>query len=162
MMSPKVNLIVEWINNNINDPYIPRPHKQKQLWVCGPSNFGKTTLKNLLEERLRIYCPSLDGIFMDGYDDDWVDLIIFDEFQGQRKVTWVNSFVEGSNMQLEIKGAQVTKEKNVPVIVLSNFTPRDCWKNVPQVQIDAIYNRFEVVELFSQEEDNLFDIKYSQ
>ncbi len=145
-----IQRIVKWINENVKKP---RVFKQKQLWICSNSNMGKTSLMNLLYSVLNIYDVSLEGSFMDGYADELYDMVVLDEFQGQRKVTWMNKIVQGSHMNVEVKGSMVFKEVNLPFIVLSNFLPQDAWKNVPSVQIDGIYNRFEVVFL----NEHLFD-----
>ena len=150
---PNAYEIVQWVNENCQ-PGIVRPFKASQLWLYGDPAMGKTSLALILEKRLIIYRPKYDEDFYCGFDDEYDNLVVFDEFSGQKKVTFLNEFVQGSPMNLRVKGGTVQKKTNLPVIVLSNLHPRECYPNVPQVKMNALLSRFEVLKL---EEPCFFD-----
>nr|QXP07706.1 MAG: replication associated protein [Arizlama virus] len=130
--------ICQWLNKNLLQDRI---RSQPQLWIHGPTCHGKTTLKNTLEESLRTYTvPNED--FYDSYSDTSYDLIIFDEFNHEKKITWMNSFVDGSTCPLRQKGDQTIKKKNLPVIVLSNKSIAECYSRTPDGILATIRRRF--------------------
>jgi len=135
--------IVEWLNLNLLQV---RAFSQKQLWIWGPTSHGKTTLKNDLEQCLRIYTvPNED--FYDEYKDSLYDVIIFDEFVGDKKITWMNNLCDGSTISLRQKGHQIMKRDKKPVIVLSNRSIRQCYSHVSMPIFETINRRFVEVSL---------------
>lgn len=136
--------IAAWLTRNLRQE---RPFKMKQLWIWGPHDMGKTSLAIWLATQVRVYDLPNDEAFYDMWDDECYDLVIIDEFKGQKKITWLNQFVQGSNMSIAQKGSQSTKRVNVPVIVLSNFRPADCYYNSGIDHILTIYARFDVVHV---------------
>lgn len=131
--------IANWLNSNLTNR--SRPLATKQLWIAGPTCHGKTTLVILLNECFRIYWVP-DEDFYDDYFDASYDLIVFDEFKHQKTVQWMNRFVDGQICPLRQKGKQTVKRLNLPVIVLSNFTMRQCYPNVEQGHFDTLARRF--------------------
>lgn len=100
-----------------------------------------------LRNHLRIYDVPFEE-FQDDYDDDDFDLAVFDEFQGwQKTLTFMNQFLEGNPMYLRKKGAQIYKRKNLPCIILSNFSPREAYPHVPDIQMEALESRLEIVAM---------------
>jgi len=135
--------IATWLNTNMLAMRIPR---QLQLWIYGPPAIGKSHLASALAQYFRIYYPPYDEAWTDGYADAKFDLIIFDEYKSQKKICWMNQFIAGHPMPLSRRGREpVLKQKPIPVIVLSNFHPRDCYKNCAEGSIDAFVSRFEIV-----------------
>lgn len=133
--------IARWLNENIRKP---RPLRQKQLWLFTPPGAGKTTLVMQLEEYLMVYWVPMDFDFMEGFDDHY-DLIVFDEMKSQKKLTWLNHFIVGSPMIVNVKGGSVQKKTNTPVMFLSNMHPTTAYnKDTPQR--DAFLDRIEVIE----------------
>ena len=60
---------------------MPRVHKQKQLWICGPKNTGKTSfLIKLKEDGYKGFEMPLNNDWS-GYDDTY-DYLYVDEFKG--------------------------------------------------------------------------------
>lgn len=116
-----VNMTVcGWLENNIRKP---RAFKSPQLCVSAPPNHNKTSLVNILEEMLTIYHVPQTENFYDFYDDDTCDLVVFDEFRGaQHNVQWLNSFLQGSTMNIRKKGTQYLKRKNPPCLILTNYS----------------------------------------
>lgn len=108
----------DWLVANIKKP---RPLRTPQLWLNGPPASGKTTLVMELERYLSVFYVPMDGdTFLDGFSDDY-DLIVFDEMKSQFKLTWLNQFIVGSTMSVNVKGAKILKTRNVPVIFLTNY-----------------------------------------
>lgn len=140
-------LIYTWITTQVQGTPV-RPFGTPQLMVIGPTGIGKTTLLMHLSKLLRIYWVPMGESFYDGYRDEAYDIIVFDEYRSQKTIQFMNSFVQGSPMTLRVKGGQVMKRKNLPVIVLSNYEPHQAYSNVqrdsPEV-LKSYLRRFQVV-----------------
>ena len=144
---PYGNQIATWLNKNILKP---RKFKQAQLWISGPTNVGKTSLFLMLEKYLRVYVVCLEEDFMDGFDPALFDLIVFDEFRGQKKITWMNSFVQGGTVPVRIKGSRgvkITDRDNLPVLVLSNYSIAECYHKADSIAVSTIKSRFEECQI---------------
>lgn len=115
--------IAEWICSNIRSQ---RKFKDPQLFITGKKNLGKTSLIEWLGQFLSVYHIPQTEDFYDLYTDDY-DLVVFDEFKGQKTIQWMNLFLQGSAMNIRKKGSQYMKMKNLPVIILSNYTLGDCY-----------------------------------
>lgn len=139
--------IVEWLNLNIK---IKRTFKQKQLYIYGPPNMGKTSLVHFLEKYLMIYRIPPDEDFYDDYEDGVYDLMVLDEFRGNKRVQWLNILLEGSFLPLRKKGSQYLKKDNLPIIILSNFSLEDSYQNVNRHQperLESLKARLEIIEV---------------
>ena len=138
--------IAEWICLNIRQP---RKFKAPQLYVHGKANLGKTSFTEWLERSLSVYHMPLTEEFYDLYSDD-VDLVVIDEFKGQKTIQWLNEFLQGSVMNIRRKGSQSIKSKNTPVIILSNYTLEECYpKANADGRLDTLRCRLEIVEVDS-------------
>ena len=85
-----------------------------------------------LEKYLNVYWVPMDMDFYEGFDDTY-DLIVFDEMKSQKKLTWLNHFIVGAPMPINIKGTHTFKRRNVPVMFLSNMHPEIAYpKDTPQ------------------------------
>lgn len=141
--------IAEWICLNIRQK---RTFKAPQLFIHGPKNLGKTSLIEWLEKSLSVYHIPLTEDFYDHYSDDY-DLCVLDEFKGHKTVQWLNLFLQGGPMTIRKKGSQSMKYANLPVVILSNFSLRNCyWKDEKgdvdkQTKIDTLQARLLEVEL---------------
>lgn len=118
--------IIEWLNMNL---LTTRPFKQKQLYISSPPNHFKTSLINKLETHLRIYHMPLLEDFYDFYDDDQYDLVVLDEFKGQKTIQFLNLFLQGGIMNIRVKCSQKMKKKNLPMIILSNYELHNVYKD---------------------------------
>lgn len=133
--------IVSWVQRNL---FTQREFKQRQLYIHGPHNSGKTSFVNSLKRWVRIYkIPPFENYY-DFYDDRH-DLLFYDEFKAQKLLQWMNLLLQGDDMTLAVKQAQYPKERNLPVIIASNFTPREAYNNVPQATLDTFLSRVDVV-----------------
>lgn len=122
--------IAKWITDNIRSS---RQFKQQQLFISGERNRGKTSLIEFLERSLSVYHIPHTEDFYDAYDDEY-DLAVLDEFKGQKTLQWMNEFLQGSRMTLRKKGSQHLKVKNMPVIILSNYSLGECY---PKAAMDG-------------------------
>jgi len=72
----------------------------------------------------------MDVKHLDGYSDQEYDLIVLDEFKGQKSITWMNSFVQGVPFKVFRRYNSYDKIKNLPVIVLSNYSIEEAYGKV--------------------------------
>jgi len=140
--------IAEWLNDNL---FKEREHKQKQLWIWGPTGNGKTYLwDTFLEKYCNIFIIPDDDRFMGKWKDGQYDLAVFDEFKGQKTMTWLNQWLEGSQMKLCEKGfATTTKKQRIPTIICSNYPPHLAYSktSLNDLGLKAFIERLIVVEL---------------
>ncbi len=151
------NLLRDWLVANVGKQ---REFKKKQLFVTAVPNSGKTTLMKMLSEYVNIYWVPMFEDFDDEYENDVYDLIVLDEFKGQRKLTWMNMFSQGGPMHLRRKGSQYLKTDNPPVIVLSNHHLEECYSKVPQIALEAFRARFDFIMLEQDYKDDAFVPKF--
>lgn len=137
--------ITDWLNGNL---FHPRTFKQPQLFIHGPPNSLKSSLINKLSGYLSIYDIPLAEDFFDFYNDEDYDLVVIDEFKGQKTLTWLNRFLDGSILNIRKKGSQFVKMKNLPVILLSNFSPFDCYQK-HDASFDGFLARLKIISLDS-------------
>lgn len=138
--------IAKWICSNIRQN---RAFKAPQLYIHGPRNLGKTSLVEWLEKSLSVYhMPTMED-FYDLYSDDY-DLVVIDEFKGQKTIQFLNQFLQGSVMPIRKKGSQGTKSKNLPVVILSNYSLSECYvKAANDGRLNTLECRLEIVEVDS-------------
>ena len=91
--------------------------------------------------------------FLDLYGDDYYDLIVLDEFKGQKSLTFLNSFIDGTPKHYNVKFGAVQKFKNLPVIFFSNLPPTDVYKKAQDITLDAFIDRIDIVTV-----DTLYNI----
>lgn len=138
--------MASWLNANVK---VPRVFKQKQLYIYGPTNMGKTTLINNLRKYLSVYLIPRED-FYDLYEDDMYDLAVLDEFNATKSYTWMNLWLQGSEMNLRKKGCQALKTQNIPTIVLSNKSLEECYHNIAQdhpLVMASLVERFTIVHV---------------
>ena len=139
--------VATWINKNFMEP---RTHKQPQLWLCGASNIGKTYIVEQLQKYFMIYRPCGTSKFYDGFSEEIHDAMCFDEYKGHKTITELNGLLEGVTVNLEVKGAiiqKTSKNGNMPIIILSNYTPQEAYHNATDQALDPLLNRLLVVHV---------------
>lgn len=121
--------ITGWLNQNLFASG-SRTFKSPQLYIHGDPNSGKTTLiNNLVDLGVRVYYLPSESYYCT-YDDDAYDLIILDEFKAQKKIQELNRWLDGSQFPVARKGTfPFLKKKNLPFIILSNYSVAECYKN---------------------------------
>lgn len=97
-------LIVRWLSHML---YGRMKFKNKQLYIRSKPDCGKTTFIKLLEAFLNIYRMPYDENFYDAYLDGGYHMCVLDEFKGQKMITFLNSWLEGSSLPLRQKGSQI-------------------------------------------------------
>ncbi len=145
---PDFYKVGSWLNKNLYSA--PRFFKMKQLWIWGCTNLGKTSLIMNLMKFFRVYWVPLDTAHLDDYEDAQYDLIVFDEFKGQKSITWMNNFIDGSPKLVYRRYVSTMKLKNHPVIVLSNYDIDGAYAKVAvndPSRLDTLKARFEVVNV---------------
>lgn len=136
--------IAEWICKNIRQT---RSFKAPQLFITGKPNLGKTSLVEWLKRSLSVYLFPMEEDFYDHYTDS-DDLVVLDEFKGQKKITFLNELLQGSTMSIRKKGTQGIKQKNIPIIILSNLTLEACYKKANEDgRLDSLRSRLLIVEV---------------
>jgi len=136
--------IAGWLQENL---FEKRDFKQKQLFLYGDPNMGKTSLINdLCEIGVRVYFMPYED-FYDAFDDDCYDLIVLDEFKGQKRIQDLNMWLDGSRFPVRRKGtAPFLKTKNLPFIIISNYKLEDCY-NVGETRLAPLQTRLKQVEV---------------
>jgi hypothetical protein len=147
--NPELIQLVSWLNNNINTSQ-PRPHKQKQLWLWGPPNVGKTRLQTQLAEYFNAYFVANEDKWWSGMDST-KEIIFFDEFTGYKCLSDMKRLLEGSNFPMPQKNLNpFIKKKNIPVIICSNSSPEQVYHKVKEekpFEFDGLMERITVIEL---------------
>ncbi|ALE29600.1 replication associated protein, partial [Lake Sarah-associated circular virus-8] len=141
--------LATWLNANLFAQ--PRRIKASQLYLFSPPNCGKTTLITWLSRFCRIYYMPLLEDFYDFYDDDSYDLVVIDEFKGQKQIQFLNQWLDGQPCTVRIKGGQRLKTRNLPCIILSNWALSTVYsaaieKSGPDV-IGPLIARLEIVNV---------------
>jgi len=131
--------IAGWLNDHLLHPHVLRG---LCLWIKAPTKAGKTTLIEWLRTLgLNILNVDLGSGFYDGISDK-TQLIVFDEFKAQKTITEMNKLCDGSLCRLNIKGSSFQLKHPTPVIVLSNFTIKECYHNSDQAHLETLIGRF--------------------
>lgn len=141
--------IIDWVNDNL---FKERQFKQKQLFIWGPPNSRKTSFVEFLQQRARVYHASGEQYF-DNYSDDLYDLAVFDEYNRKhRSYTAMNSFLDGSKVNLHCRYHPVYKAKRIPCIILSNMSLEEIYPpNKYPVALMSLRSRLLEVQLTEDE-----------
>lgn len=143
--------IAEWLNDHIR---MPRDNPLPQLWITGPPGVGKSCMKEFLEQYLNVYdvpkCGN-DNYWLDGYQNDYYDLIAIDEFRDRNYTyTKLNILADGKRYDFPTKGSHIRKEDKVPMIILSNWSISNSYVRIREQNpyIDgALRRRFKEIYL---------------
>lgn len=143
---------LHFIINDIEfDALANMPFKAKQFWIWGPPNTGKSTFIRKLEDSgLRGFDIPVNNDFAE-WDDEKYDFAYIDEFKGQLTIQFLNLFLQGSKMRLPGKyviGGKL-KNRNIPVFILSNYTPEEVYHKKSQRDLEPLLTRLRVLKLES-------------
>lgn len=139
------------MNDMEYDMLVNLPFKSKQFWIWGSANVGKSTFIRKLEDvGLRGFEIPTNNDFAE-WEDDRYDFAYIDEFKGQLTIQFLNMFLQGSKMRLPGKyviGGKL-KNKNVPIFILSNYTPEEVYHKKSARDLEPLLTRLKVIELKS-------------
>lgn len=137
--------IEKWLNQNL---CAERQFKMPALWLHGPPNMNKTSLFRKIGKYYSIYWMPIEEHFFDDYVDDDYHLVVLDEYKGQHTIQFLNNFIQGGIMSIRKKGSQYLKMKNIPTVILSNFSPEEAYSNANKsVGFEALLTRLVVVQI---------------
>ena len=148
--SPCIVELVSWLNNNL--PPKERPFKQKQLWLWGAPNMGKTTLRMDLSKWFIPYDVVVDeDKWWSGLDHS-KQIAFFEEFSGTKTLSAMKSFLDGSPMSIAVKGETMPfrKTKNIPCIILSNKHPDEVYaeaRTKSEMAYQGLIERLKIIEV---------------
>jgi len=137
-----------WLNQNIRTP-TPRKHRTPQLWLRAAPRMGKTTMIEYLtkEFTLSVYHWPKDEKWWDGYSDGCFDLIVLDEYKAHKKITELNPILSGDTTPLSRRSTcPYLKKENLPVIILSNFLPQECYHKAQPLQLAPLLDRLTIID----------------
>jgi len=151
--------IAEWCNTalgtgpaDVEDPPDPPVRvnaialKMKHLWLYGPTGGGKSTLvEKLIDLGVRVYKVPRDEEFYDTYMDGCYDLAVIDEFKAQKRLQWLNGWLDGTSVHLRKKGSQYLKKQPLYTMILSNYTPGGCYSKTAVDIIETLERRVQMV-----------------
>lgn len=140
--------LASWLNQNIRTP-TPRPHRTAQLWLRASPATGKSTLIKFLQEEftLSIYHWPKDEKWWDAYEDGCYDLIVLDEYKAHKKITELNPILSGDITPLSRRGMPpIIKNENLPVMILSNYLPQECYHKATTFQLAPLLSRLTVLD----------------
>lgn len=140
--------IMRWMALNLWNG--ARPLRSPQLYIQGLPGTGKSTLIQHLEKSFKTFKPSYSITWWDHFDDSF-ELIVFDEFKGQIRCTFMNQILDGQTLIIPRRHGDFTKTKNIPVIICSNFSPHSIYQNTDSVA--AFVGRLKIIIV-----DNYFNI----
>jgi len=134
--------IASWLNRNL---FKDREARLPHLMIVGPTQIGKSYLIRCLKNFCRVYkCPN-KGQFYSQWDDNKFDLIHMEELHAGWPLSELLLFLDGQEIDLKVHNGFNHKEKNVPIIITSNQTFRQSYKNVPDHTLEALIARVEYV-----------------
>lgn len=119
------------------------------MWIRASPAMGKTTLIKYLQDTftLSIYFVPLNEKWYDGYEDNCFDLIILDEYKAHKKITDLNPILSGDPVPLSRRAtAPYLKRENLPVIILSNYLPHECYHKASPMALAPLLSRLTVLD----------------
>lgn len=162
--------VVDWINKNFLEP---RRGKQPQLWIWGPRGVGKSR-PWMDKEMMLKYKKKYEWVKKGDRQDSSLldaDFILIDELCGSIPINELKTLSQMYGMQVIWRyGGIHYYDKNVPLIVTSQHSPRVVYKNCDPEDIEALDpERFDVVNVtkpytleFKEAEDEESDEDHSE
>jgi len=149
-----LHYFIFWFNSGVHIGNPGRPIRSRNLYVIAPFGAGKTTLITSLASKLRIYFMPHEDFYCT-WEDGKYDLCVIDEFHGTKPINFLNSWLDGSHLQLKVKGGQTyLKKHNVPTILFSNFDIDTCYNKALAENksiTGPLKDRLEVISLRTDE-----------
>ena len=142
--------IAEWCNENLGKD--KGFGQRKHLMIHGNTGIGKSTFVQTLAPYFRIYPVPMEETWFDTYRDQHYDIALFEEVdpQNAKPISFMNTWNDGGPMCLRVKGAQRLKRKNLPSIVLTNYSADQLYQrehNQNFVAFNSYLRRYTVVDM---------------
>lgn len=140
----------------------------RHLRITSTPGIGKTSLGLELFSYFNIYSMALEDKWYDMWDDSRYDLVILDEFKGQKSVQQLNLFTDGARCSLVRRGTAPAIHKiKTPCIMFTNFTWEECYPHASPVELVSLGRRWTNVEVTNGEDlfkliDQLHEITATQ
>lgn len=122
-----------WLADRVRKPM---KMGEKHLYIYGGTGLGKTSLADNLSQALLLYFLP-HSKWYDGFDPEVVDLLIMDEFRGQKTIQELNQLLDGK-LQMEVKGSYIMQRKVTPVIFFSNYPLEEVYATVAEKQPEKL------------------------
>lgn len=139
--------IVDWFNVNLRTY---RGFKQKQLWLYGPPDCGKTAMIYLISRTLRHFEIIEDNGWFDGYEDGCFDFMSIDEMSAETvHHSVLKKLAAGYPMKLKRRNNRpVLKTEILPLIVTCQASIDQLYSGkIPGIDVDAIKARFTEIRI---------------
>lgn len=116
--------------------------KRAHYWIQGPPNCGKTSWLRRHATKRWFELPKTQ--WWQGFDESIVDTLYADEFKGQSLTAQqLNELADcATELVLNVKGSHAYMSRRMPIIILSNFSPEQCYD-----EPFGIRERFNVIVL---------------
>lgn len=115
----------------------PPQNKRRHIWIYGPSNSGKTTwLRQFKGDKRSTEIPTNN----DWKEADEAEFLWADEYKGHLSVQFLNRLCDG-DVKLNTKGGSI-HIWYPKLIILSNYSMRECYSKVEDSIMDTLHNRF--------------------
>ena len=128
----------------------PKPLRSRQLFLHGPTQLGKSRFLAFLAKHFRGFIIPREEKYMDLWQDHNYDYMVRDELHAGHKITWWNAVLDGQPVNFPVKGTQVIKRKNVPIVCCSNSSLAEIYHRVAlhrTLTFAAFETRFLVFDL---------------
>jgi len=138
--------LATWLNSMIFNRSLP--HRPTQMWVKTAPGAGKSSLISQLEDQfgVSVYRWPLEEQWFDGYVDGAYDLIVLDEYKAQKKITQLNPILSGDRVPLSRRGLPPYVKRDIlPVLILSNYTPREAYHKSLPAALESLESRIKLV-----------------
>lgn len=138
--------LATWLNSMIFNRSLS--HRPTQMWVKTSPGAGKSSLISQLEDdfNVSVYRWPLEEQWFDGYIDGAYDLIVLDEYKAQKKITQLNPILSGDRVPLSRRGLPPYIKRDIlPVLILSNYTPREAYHKSLPAAIESLESRIKLL-----------------
>jgi len=160
MQTDQAQLLLTWLQDNL----MPQARKDRKprslhLYLKGPPGIGKSRMANELRNVLRVY--DIPGEkWADSYENGIYDLLLFDEFNGQKTIQEMNVLTDGYVTPLVRRcKPPILKKDILPTIVISNKLPGEVYHKSDQAYVEAFASRYLIIDYGEEKIDLEFEIE---
>jgi len=149
----KMRKVMEWV---ISCYKVTLPFKTPQLYLKSTSDHGKTSFALKLMSFFRVFWAGTGQHLYDDFNAKF-EMCVFDEFHIKNipNIRTLNQFLDGQVMSVPCRYNNVLKAKNIPCLILSNYSPDQMFRD--STALSAFKSRILYVEI-EEGEKFLFDL----